>query len=188
MRRRNLAIAVAALIMVPWVWWLLPNGLYYQRGRPTRVGRAVNAFSARLYSLGFLPSFLSTLETAGYRTGKTHAIPVVLCDYQGQQYIVSMLGERSPWIRNIRAADGQAVIRRRRRRSVRLLEIPIEERAPIIKAYLGRAIGARPHIPLSPEDPIEDFERIAADYPVFRVIECEPTAEPSLSREDPALV
>jgi hypothetical protein len=39
-----------------------------------------------------LPWFLVSLETTGHRTGQRHAIPVVLADYAGERYIVSMLG------------------------------------------------------------------------------------------------
>ena len=55
-----------------------------------------------------------------------------------------MLGERSPWVHNVRAAGGRAVIRHGRRHEVRLIEVPPDERAPVIKAYLERAVGARP--------------------------------------------
>jgi hypothetical protein len=166
---RRISVAVLVLAAVVCVWWLLPNRLYYQNRRPTRLGRVVNAFWAGIYSTGLLPSFASTLETRGYRTGKTHAIPIVLCDYLGERYVVSMLGERSPWVRNVRAAGGFAVIRHGGSREVRLVEVPPEARAPIIKAYVGRAIGARPHIPLRPDAPVGEFERIAGEYPVFRV-------------------
>jgi hypothetical protein len=82
-----------------------------------------------------------------------------------------MLGERSPWVRNVRAAGGRVVIRHGRRRAVRLVEVPPDERGPVIKAYLARAIGARPHIPVDPAAPIEAFEPIARAYPVFRIVE-----------------
>ena len=167
--KRRILIAVAVVVILPWVWWMLPNSLYYKGGRPTRVGRAVNAFSAWLYSLGFLPSFMETLETAGARTGQPREIPVVIGEYAGEKYIVSMLGERSPWVRNIRVSGGRAALLRGRRREIRLTEVPVAERAPIIKAYIGRAFGARPHIRVAPAAPIEEFERIAADYPVFRI-------------------
>jgi deazaflavin-dependent oxidoreductase (nitroreductase family) len=180
MRRRVIIVAVI-LVAVPWLWWMLPNSLYYRNRRPTKLGRAVNAFSAKLYSLGLLPSFLETLETTGHRTGQPHSIPVVIGEHGGDHYIVSMLGERSPSVRNVRAANGAAVLRRKRRRPVRLVEVPPDERAPMIKSYLGRAIGARPHIPLDPNAPLADFERIAGDYPVFRIEEgaLEPARVPS---------
>ncbi len=143
-------------------------------GRPNRVGRAVAELSSWLYGSGLLPSFLVSLETTGYRTGRRHAIPVVLADHAGERYVVSMLGERSPWVRNIRAAGGRAVIKHAGRLEVRLVELPPGARAPVIKAYLGRAFDARPHFPLPPDAPIEAFERIAGSYPVFRI---EPVAE-----------
>ena len=39
----------------------------------------------------------------------------------------------------------------------------------MIKAYLGRAMGGRPHITVEPDAPLEAFERIAPEYPVFRI-------------------
>jgi hypothetical protein len=52
---------------------------------------------------------------------------------------------------------------------VRLLEVEVSDRAPILRSYLQRAAGARAHIPVDPDAPIAAFERIAADYPVFRL-------------------
>jgi hypothetical protein len=50
-----------------------------------------------------------------------------------------------------------------------LEEVDVALRAPIIKAFLGHAPGARPHIPVNKDAPISEFEKIAAQYPVFRV-------------------
>ncbi len=47
---------------------------------------------------------------------------------------------------------------------------------PILKAYLSRAVGGRPHIPVDPEAPLEAFERIAPDFPVFRIDPVGPTS------------
>lgn len=145
------------------------NRLFYRDGRPNRLGRGVGRLEALLYGCGAGPSFLVALETTGHRSGKPRVIPVVLGEFGDEQYLVSMLGERSPWVHNIRAADGRAAIKHGSRRQVHLAEVAPEDRAPVIKAYLGRALGARPHIPVDHDAPIEDFERIAATYPVFRV-------------------
>lgn len=145
------------------------NRLFYRRGRPNRIGRAANRIAAILFGAGIGPSFLVALETTGHHSGKRRVIPVVICDYGGERYLVSMLGEGSPWVRNVRAANGKAIIRHGRRRDVHLVEVAAEERAPIIKAYLARAFDARPHYPLKPDAPIEEFERIAGSYPVFRI-------------------
>ena len=89
--------------------------------------------------------------------------------YGGRRYLVSMLGERSAWVHNVRAAGGRATIRHGRPQEVRLVEVPPEERAPVIKAYLARAAGARPHIPVDPAAPLDAFAAVAERYPVFRI-------------------
>ena len=50
-----------------------------------------------------------------------------------------------------------------------LVEVPVSERAPIIKAYLRRAPGARLHITVPLDAPLEAFEAIAPEHPVFRI-------------------
>jgi hypothetical protein len=61
------------------------------------------------------------------------------------------------------------VLRHGRRRHCLLSEVPVAQRAPILKRYLATVPGARPHIPISPGAPLTDFTAIAAHYPVFRV-------------------
>lgn len=148
---------------------LLPNTAFYAGRRPTRLGRAVNWVSGVLYQIPFLPGFLASLETVGRKSGRPYTVPIVVADYGGEQFLVSMLGEKSGWVPNIRAAGGKAVLKHGRRREVSLVEIPVAQRAPILKAYIQRAIGARPHFAESPDDPIEAFEAVAANYPVFRI-------------------
>jgi hypothetical protein len=65
------------------------------------------------------------------------------------------------------------VLRRGGREEVRLEEVAPGDRAPILRRYLGAAPGARPHIPVDRHAPLEEFERIAGQFPVFRII---PTA------------
>ena len=75
-------------------------------------------------------------------------------------------------MRNARAARGEGVIRHRGRRQVHLEEIAIGDRAPVLKAYLKKtAVATRQHFGLSPDAPLEEFGRIAARHPVFRVVE-----------------
>ena len=143
--------------------------LFYRARRPTGWGKRLNAAWARVYALGALPSFLVALETTGRRSGRGYRNALVAADYDGQRYLVSMLGENVDWVRNVREAGGDAAIRYRGRRSVRLVEVPVEERAPIIKAYISRARGARPHIAVDHDAPLAEFEKIAPRHPVFRI-------------------
>lgn len=145
------------------------NRLFYRDGRPNLAGRAVGRVYAAACGWGLGPAWAVALETTGHRTGRVSSIPLVIGEHEGARYLVSMLGEHSPWVHNVRAAGGRAVIKHGRRRTVHLSEVPPDERAPVIKAYLARAIGARPHIPVEPAAPVEAFEAIAAAYPVFRI-------------------
>jgi hypothetical protein len=40
----------------------------------------------------------------------------------------------------------------------------------VLKAYLQSAPGARPHISVDKDAPLEEFEAIAEQIPVFRVL------------------
>jgi hypothetical protein len=53
---------------------------------------------------------------------------------------------------------------------VRLEDVPVEKRAPVLKAYVKRAPGARPHVGVNKDAPLDEFEAIAARIPVFRVL------------------
>ena len=70
---------------------------------------------------------------------------------------------------NVRAASGRAVLRRGGRQEVRLEEVEPGDRAPILRRYLQVAPGARPHLPVDRHAPLAEFERIAEQYPVFRI-------------------
>jgi deazaflavin-dependent oxidoreductase (nitroreductase family) len=130
----------------------------------------MNALTAKLYAGGG-SRHGSTLEVVGRRSGKPVQFPVVVADYQGGRYLVSMLGTEANWVRNLRAAGGEAVLVRRGRRPVHLDELPVDQRAPILRRYLEVAPGARPHFPVLRGAPLEEFERIAGQFPVFRLEE-----------------
>ncbi len=80
-----------------------------------------------------------------------------------------MLGENTNWVRNVRAANGKAMLRHGISEQILLQEVEARQRAPILKAFLRHAPGARPHIPVSKDAPVSAFEEIAAKYPVFRI-------------------
>lgn len=138
--------------------------------RPSRIGRLINSFFAAIHSSGIAPSYMVTLEVTGRKSGRLIALPVAMALVDGQQYLVSMLGNGAQWVQNVRAAHGRAFIRRKGRTAVQLEEVPVDQRAPILKAYLRRAPGARPHIPADKDAPVEAFEAVASSFPVFRIV------------------
>lgn len=160
----------------------------YRGGRPNRVARAMNRVDARLYSTGFLlPDRVATLEVPGRRTGRVVSVPLVVARHRGERYLVSMLGEDAGWVRNVRAAGGRAVLRHGRREAVRLVEVDADARAPILRRYLAVAPGARAHLPVDRDAPLAEFERVAADVPVFRIAPATAPADRFDIRYDPVL-
>ncbi len=133
--------------------------------RPNRVAALLNRADALLGSSGLGPNRLVTLEVRGCRSGRLTSRPVVVADYQGERYLVAMLGQDANWVRNVRAAGGRVVLRHGRSEAVRLEEVDPRSRAPILRRYLEVAPGARAHIPVDRHAPPVEFERIAARYP-----------------------
>jgi hypothetical protein len=144
-------------------------GWLYKGGRPNWLARALNRGWAVVHALGIVPNYLVTLEVRGRHSGRVITLPLVMAVVDGERYLVSMLGKDVDWVRNARAAGGEVVLIHGRREEVRLEEVPIEQRAPMIKAYVKRAPGGRPHIPVDKDAPLSAFEAIAATIPVFRV-------------------
>lgn len=143
--------------------------LFYRGWRPTRLGKLVSGALARLSGFGLTPRVLLTLQVAGRRSGRLRTNVLVVTEHEGHRYLVSMLGDRSEWVRNVRAAGGAAFVKRGRSRAIRLAELPAEERAPILKAYCKVATSGRRHLPAAHDAPLSEFSAIAADYPVFRI-------------------
>ncbi|HXT88448.1 MAG TPA: nitroreductase family deazaflavin-dependent oxidoreductase [Trebonia sp.] len=142
----------------------------YRRQRAGGLARLLNAWQARLAAVGAGPRWLVMVEVVGRRTGRRISFPAVVADYEGGRYLVSMLGEDTSWVRNVRAAGGCAVLRHGGREPVVLREVAVERRAPVLHCYLQRASGARAHFPVDYRAPVEAFEPIAARYPVFRIV------------------
>jgi len=142
---------------------------FYRGWRPTRLGRIWSRAYAWVTALGLLPSSLLTLQVRSERTGRLSSTVLVVATHHGQRYLVSMLGDGSEWVRNVRAAGGRVLIKRGRSHSVVLTEIPPEQRAPILKAWSQIASSGRQHLRVPRDAAIAAFAAIAADYPVFRI-------------------
>jgi hypothetical protein len=142
----------------------------YRGQRPNWIARILNRVGASVASLGVAPNYLETLEVIGRKSKRTVSLPIVVAIVDGQRYLVSMLGENVQWVHNVHASGGRAVLRSGGYEEVHLEEIPVDQRAPILKAYLQRAPGARPHVPVNKDAPIAEFAKVAAAFPVFHVV------------------
>jgi deazaflavin-dependent oxidoreductase (nitroreductase family) len=142
----------------------------YRGQKPNWIARILNRAWAAIFSSGVAPDYLATLEVTGRKSGRTISLPVVLAIVDGKRYLVSMLGNDAQWVQNVRAAGGRAVLRSGNREEVQLEEVPADQRAPILKAYLQRAPGARPHLPVNKDAALAEFQKVAAEFPLFRLV------------------
>jgi hypothetical protein len=142
----------------------------YRGGRPNRLAKIINKGWAAIHAFGLFPNYLVTLEVTGRLSGKTIDFPLAMTVMNGERYLVSMLGENTNWVRNVRAAGGRVKLRHGISEDVLLKELDVAKRAPVLKAFLQHAPGARPHILVDRNAPVSEFERIASSYPVFQVI------------------
>jgi len=145
--------------------------------RPAALTQVMNRMMGWLASFGLTPSRMITLEVKGRRSGQPRSTVVNEVEYGGDRYLVSPRGE-AEWVRNVRAAGGEATIRHRGRRRVRLDEVAVEERAPILKKYLGEnAMSTRQQFGIDPKAEIAEFGAIAERHPVFRIVESRASTE-----------
>ncbi len=141
----------------------------YRGGHPNRMASAMNRVWRAIGAQGWWRNRCVTLEVTGRRSGRAIAFPLIVADLDGEQYLVSMLGEQASWVANVRAADGRAVLVHGDRRPVRLVEVPVAERAPILRRYLDVAPGGRPHIEVERRAPLGEIAAVADRYPVFQL-------------------
>lgn len=141
----------------------------YVGGRADATARRLARMWAAVFSLGLAPRRWVTLEVTGRRSGRLTRFPLGMARLDGRWYLVPMLGERCNWVRNVRAADGLVTLRHGRAVRCRLAELPVSDRAPILRQYLRQVPGSRPHIPVSRHAGAGEFAAIAPSYPVFLV-------------------
>lgn len=142
----------------------------YVGGRGNATARRFAHLWAFAFKRGLAPRRWVTLEVEGRKSGRLTSFPLGMADWNGHWYLVSMLGERCNWVKNVRAANGSAVLCHGRRRTCHLVEVPFSDRAPIIRRYLEKVPGARSHIPIERNAVEIDFEAIATSVPVFLVV------------------
>ncbi|MFG2515364.1 nitroreductase family deazaflavin-dependent oxidoreductase [Streptomyces sp. NPDC048584] len=141
---------------------------YYRKGSPLTV--RLNSVVGWLARHGL--SFAGTAEMSvrGRKSGRMQRIPVNPHTHDGGQYIVSARGH-SQWVRNMRAAEGGELRVGRKVRTFTAVELPDEEKLPILRTYLEKwgwevnqyfqGVTAR--------SSDEEIAAAAHDHPVFRI-------------------
>ena len=131
--------------------------------------RLVGALVTPLVKVGVAPPAVHLLAAPGRRTGRLYTTPVRVLRHDGERWLVAPYGERS-WVKNARASGWVELRRGRRRERVRVEEVGPGERAPVLRAYLGRFPITRDLFDAPPGAPLDAFAAEADRHPVFRVV------------------
>jgi deazaflavin-dependent oxidoreductase (nitroreductase family) len=111
------------------------------------------------------------LTLPGRKTGKPRSTPVTPMTVDGQRYVVGGL-PGGDWAANARAA-GEATLRQgRHTQRVRMVEIPVEEARPLLRAFpieVPTGVGFMKTAGLVTGPNPDEFEALAGRCPVFRL-------------------
>jgi deazaflavin-dependent oxidoreductase (nitroreductase family) len=110
------------------------------------------------------------LEVRGRTSGEARRNPINPVVYEGKRYLVAPRGH-TQWVRNLRAAGRGDLLLGSRREHFTAAEIGDADKEEVLRAYLRRwkwEVGQF-FDGVGPDSPSSEFERIAADHPVFRI-------------------
>ena len=154
--------------------------------RPYRVTASVrinNAMISSLLRLGIKIWSFSLLTVRGRKSGKPIVNPIAIFVQEGKRYLIASYGVVN-WVRNLRAAGGEAtLIRGRHSEKIRAIELSPEAAAlvfrdalrsgpPGVPAAIFRVYRARqvlPYLDVTENSSLEEFEREVLTHPDFLV-------------------
>ena len=106
------------------------------------------------------------LTVPGRTSGAPRSTPISVVTLEGERYIVSAFAD-ADWVKNVRAAGSGSLSRGKQSETVTLVEVPVDRRDPILRAFLEQVPGGRRFFESpEPEAVVASAER----YPVFRVV------------------
>jgi deazaflavin-dependent oxidoreductase (nitroreductase family) len=139
-----------------------------------RMVNAGNKLVVGLQRLGIAFGPMQLLTVAGRRTGVPRTFPIAVLPIEGNRYIVQAY-PKAAWVANVRAAGSVTLTRGRRSATARLVELPVEQRRPILRKLVQTSppsVGNRYVTTGLAEAPTPDA--VAAAAPRIAVFRIEP--------------
>jgi deazaflavin-dependent oxidoreductase (nitroreductase family) len=115
------------------------------------------------------------LSVPGRKSGGLRATPVSPLEYDGERWLVAGFGD-ADWVKNLRASGWGILTKGTRNERITVVEVPTEERAPILQAFMQYVPGGRFAFPVGPNEPLRAFAAIAPNHPIFRVTTATPAS------------
>jgi hypothetical protein len=132
--------------------------------------KGFNRVVMALQRLGFVVGTMHVLAVPGRRSGVYRSTPVSLLTVDGHRYIVAGLDD-ADWVLNARVAGRGILHRGRTEEHVSLVELPVADRAPILREFprlIPQGVPFFTRLYGVTADP-EQFAGLAETCPVFRV-------------------
>ncbi len=143
--------------------------------------RINNAMTSTLLRLGVNVWSFALLTVRGRKSGKPIETPIAIFVQEGKHYLITPYGVVN-WVRNLRAAGGEATLTRSRRtEKIHAIELPPEVAAPIFQEAVRsgppgipapifrgyRSLFVLPYLNVTANSTLEEFEREVLTHPVF---------------------
>ena len=139
--------------------------------KPNAIEGLFNRCFGFLVGLGLGPKYNYLLQVRGRKSGKLYSTPIDLLEINSKRYLVAPRG-RTQWVRNAEAAGEITLKRGNWQHSFRLRAVPDIEKPELLKAYLDRfKMAVQRYFPVPAGSAVQAFAAIAANYPVFVLIE-----------------
>ncbi len=142
----------------------------YKVGSTERIGNLVVKL---LLGVGVGPKRMRLLTVQGRKTGKRYTTPLTVVEIDGQRWLVAPYGGVA-WAKNARASGIAKLRRGRVTEQVKVEPVDAHESAPVLKAYVRIEPITRSAFKVGPEASLEEFEAIAPNHPVFRILPVRP--------------
>src|SRR5215208_7519732 len=134
-----------------------------------------NPVIVALQRCGVVIGTMRLLAVPGRKSGQLRTTPVSPLMVEGERYIIAGL-EEADWVKNARVAGWGILARGREQKHVNVVELPLQERAPVLREFPHRVPhGVQFFRQLSGIfGTSAEFEALASRCPVFRVEEAGP--------------
>jgi deazaflavin-dependent oxidoreductase (nitroreductase family) len=132
-----------------------------------------------LHRLGLRTGTIHVLTVPGRTSGKLRSTPVSTLTMDGTRYLIGGMAD-ADWVQNVRAAGGGILASGRQREQVTLVELPVEERAAILREFprlVPAGVFYFRRLYVLPQDPAalpEAFAGLATRATVFRIEHAQP--------------
>jgi hypothetical protein len=138
--------------------------------------KPANQLVKALQRLGMRMGTIHVLAVPGRKTGTLRSTPVSILTLDGARYAVGGLAT-ADWPQNARVAGWGALSYGRASERVRLIELPVEERGPVLRAFprlVPGGVGFFRRLYSLPDDPAQLPDAFAALAPSVTVFRIEP--------------